>query len=266
MALGGVGGAVAASARSYLVLQATLVADAVLLAFAAAVLFKLRRRLITDGQPPEGQTGQGKVGIAAGSTVPETSLRSTGPSYLAALCGGVFAINSSIIPVALPVWAVAEREIPPYWIGLWGTLSTLIIAALHVKISQLSEGRGSVRTAIVGATLLFVAASLLAIAYFDLAEPYMILLITAAVALIGVGGSAVAAATWSVSYSLATDAKIAHNQGIFNASIGLSSAVGPAILVYLVSLSNGRGWLLLGTILLLAGVIFARIAEHELPR
>jgi predicted MFS family arabinose efflux permease len=265
MALGGVAGAVTASARSYFALQAALVTDAILLAFAAAVLLKLRRHSMTAGQPSEGWTRQGKIGIAARSTVPENPLRRTGPSYLAALCGGIFALSSPIIPVALPVWAVSERGIPPYWIGLWGTLSTLIITALHVKISKLSEGRGSVRTVIVGATLLFVAASLLAIAHFDLAEIYMILLITAAVALIGVGSSAVAAATWSVSYSLATDAEIGHNQGIFNASIGLSSAVAPAILVYLASLSNGQGWLLLGVVLLLAGAILARIAAHELP-
>jgi predicted MFS family arabinose efflux permease len=266
VALGGVGGAVAASARSYFVLQATLVADAVLLAFAAAVLLKLRRRSINDVQPPERWTGQGKTDIAAGSTVPETSLRSVGSRYLAAFCGGVFAISNPIIPVALPVWAVSERGIPPYWIGLWSTLSTLIITALHVKISKLSEGRGSVRTVIVGTALLFMATSLLAIAYCDFPKHYMILLITAAVALLGVGGSAVAAATWSVSYSLATDAEIGHNQGMFNASIGLSSAVAPAILVYLASLSNGWGWLLLGAVLLLAGVILARIGARELPR
>jgi hypothetical protein len=266
VALGGVGGAIAASARSYFALQAALVADAGLLAFAAAVLFKLRRRSMTDGQPSEGQTGQGKSGMAARSTGPENSLRSTGSSYLAALCGGVFAVNSSIIPVALPVWAVSECGIPPYWIGLWGTLSTLIIAALHVKIANLSEGRGSVRTTMVGATLLFVATSLLAIAYFDLAKLHMILLITAAVTLIGVGGSAVAAATWSISYSLASDTEIGHNQGIFNASIGLSSAVAPAVLVCLASLSHGRGWLLLGAIFLLAGIMLARITAHELPR
>lgn len=258
VAVGGLVGAVFASFGSYEVLRVALLIDGLLLVLAALAVAKIGRATVARNGVDVTVEGV-KLSTVGIDDRGDRSGRSFALSAIAAVFVGILSVNIPVISLAIPILSVKILEMGAYWVGIWSAVTTLAIAAVHIRISRRAEGRGAAVVSIAGGGALLIATLLLGAVYWidEISYSGNVVLITLASVLVGVGGSAVAAATWSASYLLAGDRAIGRNQGLFNGAVGIGAAVAPLVLVYISQRSDGLGWPAVGAVFVASALILA---------
>ena len=244
----GVGGLLVAVALTiggtgpYVVL---VLADAATFFVAAALLARVRDvRVPRPDGPPAGY---------------RTVLRDRRFVALAAL-RGVLTLHLSVLLIGIPLWIDRRTNAPTAVAGVIFTLNSVLVVLLQVPFSRraatVPAGGRSLRR---GGLALGAACGLLALTPGLAAWPAAALLVAIGVVEClaeiweGVGG-------WGVSLGLAPAHARGRYLGVWDLGIAFHDVAGPVLMAFIVEDAGRAGWLVLGGVVAVVGVVASRLA------
>ncbi|GLY33865.1 MFS transporter [Kineosporia sp. NBRC 101731] len=182
-----------------------------------------------------------------------TALRDLRFLYVVALTT-LLGLHGSIMTVAMPLWVLGHTSIDPAAIGALFALNTVLSVTLQVYAARGTEQvRGSARAARQSSWL--VATGCVGIAVTaGLGQLGGTIALAVAVLVLTGGELRQAASRWGMSFALAPESARAEYLGAFNICVAAGSIVGPALTVFLTTHLGWVGWIVLASIVLLAGV------------
>ncbi len=181
---------------------------------------------------------------------------------------GLLSLQYPVLTVALPLWIVTHTTAPAWLVSPLLLTNTLLVIFLQVR-----AGRG-VESVADGARITRRAAVLLAFACLlfsvsAVGSPIVAcLVLTVAVIVHTLGEIGQAAGEFELSFALAPDHAQGRYQGIFGMGTGVFVAAAPALLGVLCIDWGQPGWIVLGGILVAAGLTVgpaARWAQRDSP-
>lgn len=195
------------------------------------------------------------VGPAPGVRGPAVRSALRDGRYLAVTAlAGVQALNYPLLTVGMPLWVTQRTSAPSWVVAPLLMLNTVIVVTYQVRVSRSmpdawSAARGLRRAG--GAFAIGFMAMGLAGGPAPVAA---VALMAGAVGLHTAGELWTAAAGFELSFSLADPAAHGEYQGVFGLSQAIASSLGPALATSLCLPLGTIGWLVLGALLLGAGV------------
>jgi hypothetical protein len=177
---------------------------------------------------------------------------------LAAL-NAVLLLYDSVLVVGVPLWLTRYTRASVALAGLLFTLNTVLVVGLQIRVSRSTADTGRAarayaRSGAVAATacLLFAAAGGAAV------ELAIMLLVLGGISLT-FGELWASAAEWGASIALAPEANRSYFLSVFGTGTAAQMAFGPGLVSFALAWGGRAGWLLLGTLMLAAGLGAKRV-------
>jgi MFS family permease len=167
----------------------------------------------------------------------------------------VLSLQFPVLTFALPLWVVDHTSAPRWVVPVDALINTVLCAVLQVRVSRAvrtpAEGARTARQA----SLVLLAAFMLVAVAAGLPWWAAMFVLMAAMVVQTIGEIQTAAAGYALSFGLAPPHAQGQYSGLFGMGTGMASAAGPVLLGAL-CLSWGRpGWLVLGMLMVVAGVL-----------
>jgi MFS family permease len=173
----------------------------------------------------------------------------------------VMSIHTILLQVAVPIWVVYNTSAPRWSVSLLFLLNTAACALFQVRVSKYAEGMtAAVRTILTSGFLLFAACILIGFSAKFSAWACVLLLVTGG-AFHACGEMLQQAGSWTLSFDMARPDYPGQYQGLYSMTIGIASAVGPIIIVPLISDFRILGWLLVGLLFTVTGAALSWVGH-----
>ncbi|SFJ02399.1 Major Facilitator Superfamily protein [Streptosporangium canum] len=186
---------------------------------------------------------------------------------LAAGLAGLMSTHYAIIEVALPLWVSAHTKAPVAVVPLLILSNTVLVIALQVWMSKGVDTPRRGSWALIRAGLLFLVTSLALAWSGDVTAVVAIVLLAAGMLAYTLGEILHASGSWALSFELAPADKQGQYQGMFGALGSGGTMLGPLLVTSTALTFGGAGWIALGVLLALAGLLTWPVASghHEQP-
>jgi hypothetical protein len=254
LAIGSLGAALVLALDARGAYVGMLIADALSFVLAAAIVARLPRRAPTR---------------TAADTAPEDRrwLALGDKPYLAlTLSAAIASLQYEVPIVVLPLWVTLHTHAPRWSAAVLFLLAALLVAALQVPATRSIDGpRSAARMVLRSGPVFLVAWALIALSSGAAAGVALALLVVA-IAVHSLAEVWQAGGMFELSFALARPEAQGQYQGVFGLSMGITEAVGPALLIGLCITWGQPGWLVLGAIVTLAGFACARIERWAAVR
>lgn len=180
-----------------------------------------------------------------------------------ALLNGILFLHVAILGVALPLWIVTQTSAPKPVVGVVLLINTVLAVALQVRFSRGGDdlahaGRLQRRAGVALAVFCVLAA--VSAGLGPVATTAVLLL--AAVALT-FGELWQSAGGWGVSFGLSPVDRRNFYLGLYNLGAGGFAVIGPGLLTVAVVGPGPVGWLVLGAVLLVTGVVTSMLTQRS---
>ena len=250
----GVGGLAlwADSGPAYL---AVFAADAV--AFVASALILRRLPGAAKAAPtPAGAAGQTRLAV----------LRDK-PYAVLTLLTAVMYLNMPVLSLGLPLWIVQRTDAPkPLAAGLL-IVNMLAVVLFQVRVARrVRDLRSAARTAAAAGWVLLAACVVYGFSGGSIGAPAAVAVLLAGAAVQVLGEMMHGAAAWEAGFGLAPGGRQGQYQGFFGMAPQIARMAGPVVVTTLLIGWGTPGWLVLGGLFLVAGLLFGpvlRWAEHH---
>ena len=182
----------------------------------------------------------------------------------AALLGlhGVLALHDSVLLVGLPAWVLATEVNPAVSPALFA-LNTVLVVALQVRVA-----RWFARPAVPPATRAPACCSARPASPFALSgtvpQVAAAVVLAGAVALLTLGETGHTAAEAWLAVALTEGRSAGTVLGLLKTAMSVQQALGPLLVVLLLTLAGRVGWVVLGALLLAAAQLSRRLAVGDL--
>ncbi|MFI7221285.1 MFS transporter [Micromonospora maritima] len=158
-----------------------------------------------------------------------------------------------VLPLILPLWIIYETTAPAWLAGVLVSINTIMVALLQVRLSRgLDTPMAAAKRMPAAGLLLLVALTAMA-AVVWLPVWGAVAVLTAAVLVYTFGEIWFAAASYELSFALAPAHALGQYQGLYSMGGGLGRVVSESFVVFLCLTVAVPGWIILGTILVVAG-------------
>ena len=176
----------------------------------------------------------------------------------------VMALHYGLMDVALPLWIVGRTSAPTWVVGVLVLANTLTVVLFQVRVSR---GIGTVREGARATTrsgfVLALACVVFAVSGYG--GPWIAVGLLVLGALVQVAGELLqAAGSWAIGFGLAPDDAQGQYQGLYGTGFSLSAMLAPAFLVALVVTLGWPGWLILGVVFVVTGLLVPPAAAWAL--
>jgi MFS family permease len=182
------------------------------------------------------------------------------PYVAAAALNAVMYLYMPTLTVALPLF-IAQRTAAPGWsIAALFVLNTVGVLVMQVRAARTVSGLGTAARAIRRAGLLLLACCLAFSAAALTGSAWVALAVLAGGAVLQVVGEVVlAAGSWQVGFALADADRPGQWQGLYASGQPLARAIGPVLLTTLLLGWSGPGWLVLGAVFAVTGLLLGPV-------
>ncbi|NLU69837.1 MFS transporter [Streptomyces sp. HNM0574] len=182
-----------------------------------------------------------------------------------AVCG-VLSLQAPVLSFAVPVWVVDHTSAPPVLVSAVVVVNTVLVVLFQIRASRGAEDdTRAARLCRRAGLALLLACGVMAFTAAPPAWPAAGLLLLFA-ALLTLGELWLSAGSFGLSFSLAPDGAHGQYQGFFSLGRGAATAVAPWLLAVLcLGDDTGRGWILLGTVFAVAGLLAPLTVRRPAP-
>jgi hypothetical protein len=226
---------------------AMLTADAATFIVAAVIVARLPRRAPT--RVANEATRNDRRWLALGDR----------PYLALTLAAAIASLQYEVPIVVLPLWVTLHTDAPRWSAALLFLIAALLVAALQVPATRSIDGpRSAARLVVRSGPVFLVAWALIALSSGASANGALALLIVA-VAIHSLAEVWQAGGMFELSFAMARAEAQGQYQGVFGLSMGICEAIGPALLIALCITWGEPGWLVLGAIVTLAGLVCRQI-------
>jgi Major Facilitator Superfamily len=180
---------------------------------------------------------------------------------------GILNMHPSILQVGLPLWIVTRELAPKYLVSVLYAINTITVVVLQVRLARRTESaRVSARMlCLAGATLLACVAVL---ALTGVHVPFVphgvwaaVVLLVIATFLLTFGEMWQTAGAWGASLALSPASARVRFLAVFNLGPTVRNVCGPLIITAWVLRYGAVGWLVLGGVLVAAGLAVLPVSE-----
>jgi MFS family permease len=181
-------------------------------------------------------------------------LRDT-PYVVVSLLTGIFAIHFLVMELAIPLWIATRTSAPHSLVAVVLLVNTVSVALFQVRLSR-------------GATAVMTSARALAIGGFWILGGFALIAasggrdawLAALLVVVGAGVHVVgemvgSGGQWGIQMGLAPRDRQGQYQGFAGMSFSLSGIIGPPLIAFLCIDWGAPGWLVLGAVIVLAGLL-----------
>ncbi|WP_033400022.1 MFS transporter [Actinokineospora enzanensis] len=183
------------------------------------------------------------------------------PFAVFGLLNTVLVMNVGILLVALPIWISEKTNAPPVVYSGVLILNTAMVVALQVRASKGAETiEGGARALQRCGLSLAVCCALFALAAGQPAWLAVVFLGLGAV-VHTIGELLYSAGSWALAYELAPEHAHGQYQGFFGMTSNLGNMVTPIVVTWLIVGVGWPGWLVLGALLAVAGLLAPSVAR-----
>ena len=183
-----------------------------------------------------------------------TALRDR-PYVIVTALSCVMSLQYQVLPVAVPVWILANAQIPRGVIGPLMFMSMAMVILLQTKLSVGVHEPARAARVIRRAGLVFVASCTIFAVSGETPTKWAIAVLCLAVIMHTLGELWHAAGGFGVSFGLGVEHRQGEYQAVFGLGTSLARVAAPVVLVSLIEAFGPLGWLALGGILCLPGLL-----------
>ncbi|HUQ61473.1 MFS transporter [Lentzea sp.] len=170
-------------------------------------------------------------------------------------------MNVGILLVALPIWISQKTSAPPVLYSVILVLNTIMVVLFQVRASEGAETiEGGAKALRRCGLLLAVCCALFAFAQGQSAWVAIAFLLAGAV-VHAISELLYSAGSWALAFELAPEHAHGQYQGFFGMTSNLGSMVTPIVVTTLIIDQGWPGWLVLGALLLAAGLAAPSVAR-----
>ncbi|WP_281933484.1 MFS transporter [Micromonospora sp. AKA38] len=196
-----------------------------------------------------------------------TALRDRG--YVAVtVLDGVMSIHHQVLLFALPLWIVGHTDAPRWLVGATALANTALVVLLQVRASRGVDSSDAAGRAVRRAGVAFLAGMAVVAATATLPTWLAVAGIGLGVCVHTVGELWHTAGSMELRFSLAPAHAQGQYMGVFGFGAGLANVVAPTVLALCCITWGAPGWLLLGGVFLVVGLVtpeVVRRAERNRP-
>ncbi|MEV0455742.1 MFS transporter [Catellatospora methionotrophica] len=174
----------------------------------------------------------------------------------------VAALQYSVLIQALPVWIVLRTSSPRWMAAIVMFLASVLVAALQVPATRSIDGPRSAARLLARSGPLFLLAWVLMAGASGPSVWIASGLLVVGVVVHSLAEVWQAAGTFELSFALARPEAQGQYQGVIGFGHGLSEAVAPIIVITMCINGGMIGWIALGVVVTVAGIVCAMIERH----
>jgi MFS family permease len=175
----------------------------------------------------------------------------------------VLSIQYSMLTVALPLWVSAHTQAPSWMVSILLAMNTAMVVLFQVRAGRGVTGpeAAAAYTRVAGLVFL-VSAGMIGVAG-RVPLRVAVLLLVIGVFIHTIAELWHAAAMFELGYGLAPPHSQGRYQGVFSLGMGVAEAVSPALLAATCIALGLTGWLLIGGLLAVAGIILPAVVHKR---
>jgi MFS family permease len=241
------------NASAYLTVFAV---DAVTFLLSALVLRRLPAVRISH-RPAVGQHG------------PRMAVLRDRPYAVLTLLNAVMYLNMPVLSLGLPLWIVERTDAPPVMAALVLVLNMLTVVLFQVRVARMvHDVRSAARTAGLAGWVLLAACAVYGVSGGSIGAVGAVAVLVLAAAVQVFGEMMHGAASWEVGFALAPAGRQGQYQGFYGMAPQIARMLGPVVVTTLLIGWGMPGWLALGALFLVAGLLVrpaVRWAERRSP-
>ncbi|MCX5210091.1 MFS transporter [Kitasatospora sp. NBC_00240] len=207
------------------------------------------------GETATGETATGETATGSG---PWIALRDK-PYLLLTGLDGIMSIQTQVLIFALPLWIIGHTTAPRWFVGAGVAVNTVLVVCLQVRASRGIDGNMAAGRTVRRAGVAFLVALALFAASGGVPRWVAMTVIAAGVIVYTVGELWHTAASFELSFGLAPAHAQGQYSGLYGIGQGLSSAVGPPLLGMVCIGLGWPGWLAMGLVFLLVGLLMPSV-------
>jgi hypothetical protein len=165
-------------------------------------------------------------------------------------------LNMPVLSLGLPLWIVERTDAPKPMAAALLVLNMLAVVLLQVRVARrVVDLRSAARVAGRAGWMMLAACAVYGLSGGSIgAWAAVAVLLVAALAQV-LGEMMQAAAAWEIGFGLAPAAQQGQYQGLFGMAPQIARMLGPVVVTTLLIGWGTRGWLVLGGLFLLAGLL-----------
>ncbi|HEX2133907.1 MAG TPA: MFS transporter [Actinophytocola sp.] len=240
IAVGAAAGGLALQVDTDTAYRAVFVLDAVSLVASALVLLRL-------------PAVAGRVRAATGE--PALAVLRDRPYAIVAALNTLLQLHIPLITLGIPLWIVQRTEAPGWTVAALLVLNTTSVVLFQVRVARRVTGLDSAARQVRAAgAILLVACAVFALSAAGDSATVAVAALLVAAGLQALAEMMQASGSWELSFGLAPEGRHGQYQGFFGSGFTVARMLGPLVVTTLVIGWGTAGWLLLGTVFLLAGV------------
>ncbi|GAB3056199.1 MFS transporter [Micromonospora schwarzwaldensis] len=181
---------------------------------------------------------------------------------------GVMSVHHQVLLFALPLWIVGHTDAPRWLVGATALVNTALVVLLQVRASRGVDSSDAAGRAVRRAGVAFLAGMAVVAATATLPTWLAVAGIGLGVCVHTVGELWHTAGSMELRFSLAPAHAQGQYMGLFGFGAGLANVVAPTVLALCCITWGAPGWLLLGGVFLVVGLVtpeVVRRAERNRP-
>ncbi|MFD4986516.1 MFS transporter [Streptomyces sp. NPDC058374] len=189
--------------------------------------------------------------------LPPLSVLRDAPYATVTLINVVMMVHFQITSIALPLWLARHTQVPAFMVAAIVLFNTVSVVLFQVRVSRgITTVADAVRSWRRSGLTLLLACLVFAASAVGSAITAGAVLVVAAVAHV-YGEMVQSAAAALLSYDLAPADKHGQYQGFFNTGMSFSQMIAPTVLIPLTVTWGVYGWVILGVVFLITGLVMA---------
>ena len=226
------------------------------LSFMATALMLARvRRNATDASRPEEQPPVSPRGSA------ERKVLSNRSFVALTVLSAVLLLDESILAIGIPLWLDRFTEAPKALVGVLFVANTIMVVLLQVRISDAAKTSVAAAWAMRSAGILLAATTLVLAVASGLPPIGAVAALIFAIIVLTLGEMLLSAGSWQLSYAMAPSSARSKYLSVFGLASTGQKIVGPLVITALVIPFGSVGWVCLGGVLALVGVLAGHIGR-----
>ncbi|HEX4702110.1 MAG TPA: MFS transporter [Pseudonocardiaceae bacterium] len=178
------------------------------------------------------------------------------PYALLTVLNTIMLLRMPIISLAIPLWIVERTHAASWLVSAVLVLNTVAVMLWQVRVSRRVRDLGSAATLVrQSGVLLLLSCAVFALSGANVPGWAAAVFLLLAAALQVLGEMMQSAGAWEISFELAPADRQGQYQGFFGTGTAVARMLGPVLLITLIVGWGASGWLLLGGMFLVAGLL-----------
>ncbi|MER7954252.1 MFS transporter [Streptomyces sp. NPDC096030] len=178
------------------------------------------------------------------------------PYALLTLLNALMLLRLPLLSLALPLWIVQRTSAPGWVVSALFVLNTGAVMLFQVRVARKVTGlSGATRAVRLAGAVMLASCAVFAVTAVDLGPWTTVAVLALGAALQVVAEMRHSAGSWQIGFVLAPAGRIGQYQGFYGTGVPVARTLGPLLVTALLVTWGVPGWLLLGGIFLLTGVV-----------